>query len=177
MNILYFIIFSTIDLIIFAFALVMSIRDNLKYKRLIASNSGEVLFDIKHLKKKAEKIFAILFGLVFVIDKSMAIWTQRSGIYLSGIVFLLTVWVSINSPEIYIFSNKIKYKLSKNHGGQEGEAFCDDIASISVSDEKSIISTVCIKLKSQEKISVMTKPQALIAAEKFCEINNIDFSK
>ena len=77
MNILYF-IFSTIDLIIFAFALVMSIRDNLKYKRLIASNSGEVLFDIKHLKKKAEKILRY-FWFGFVIDKSMAIWTQRSG--------------------------------------------------------------------------------------------------
>ncbi len=177
MNIFFFIVFGIIDLSIFVVAVVLSKKDNKKYKRLLESDTGEVLFDIKYKKKKIEKMFAIFIGFIFVIDKSLAIWTQRSGIYISGMALLFIVLLSIKTPEIYIFSDKIKYKQNKSCGGQEGEAYCGDIASISVTDKTSLISAISIELKSQEKIGMITSPKALLAAEKFCKLNNIKLFK
>ncbi len=173
MNIFFFIVFGIIDLSIFVLAVVLSKKDNRKYKRLLESDNGEVLFDIKYKKKKIEKMFSIIIGFIFVIDKFMAIWTQRSGIYISGMSLLFIVLLSIKIPEIYIFSDKIKYKQNKSCGGQEGEAYCGDIVSITVTNKESVVSAICIELKYHEQVTVMTSPKALLAAEKFCKLNDI----
>ena len=173
MDIICFIFFCIIDLSFIILAVILSKKDNRKYKRLLESDTGEVLFDIKYKKKKLEKIYIILLGILFLIDKAMTILIQSSGTCVIGITLFLLVLLCIKTPEIYIFSDKIKYKQTKGYGGKEGEAYCDEIASITVTDKTYIISTLSIELKSQEQIDMITSPKALLAAEEFCKINNI----
>ena len=173
MNIFYFIGLGAIDLTLFVLAVVMSIRDKRKYKKLLAADTGEVLFDIKYKKKKIEKICIILIGIIFVIDKVMAIWTQSLGIFISGLVALFIVWVVQYPPEFYVFSKKIKYKNPKGYGGQEGEVSPEDILSITTTDKESLLSVVYITLKTNEEVAVPTAPKGIAAVKEFCRINNI----
>ena len=173
MNYILFSFFSIIDLSFIILAVILSKKDNRKYKRLLESDTGEVLFDIKYKKKKLEKIYIMILGILFLIDKAMTILIQSSGTCVIGLTLFLIVLLCIKLPEIYIFSDKIKYKQTKAYGGKEGEAYCDDIASITVTDKAFIISVLSIELKSQERIDMITSPKALLAAEEFCKINNI----
>ncbi len=170
-----YLIFSlcTADVAVYIYAITKIIKDQKKYKRLLASDTGKILFDIKPKKIKIEKVFAVILGIILALDKFMAI-TEDNGVYITGATFLFIVWICQYGPEFYVFSKKIKYKNPKGYGGKEGEASPEDILSITTTDKESLLSVVYITLKTNEEVAVPTSPKGIEAVKEFCRTNLIE---
>lgn len=165
---------SIVDLGLFIAAIVLMAKAKAERRKFAERNVGEMLFDISITKGRILVYFGIFFGFIFVIDKVMSVITDFYGLNISGLAFLFIVWLYQHSVELKVYQNVIAYKLYGRYGNCNAVITPDEIQSIELPPDKTVLKTVTIRFKSGDGATIPTSPRGVCAVRKFCRINNIE---